>query len=94
MKDVLQCLAENVCGGERACVETVKSPFSVCLIVPLGFALKLQPVAPCLFILSSAILPNAMSEWGMGPEDLQRSLPASIALMQMCRDAYKGSWKE
>lgn len=53
------CLAENACG---ACVETVKPPFSAWFIVPLGFALKLHPVAPCLFILCLAIPPNAMFE--------------------------------
>lgn len=34
----------------RACVETIKPPFSVSFIAPLGFALNLCSVAPCLFV--------------------------------------------
>lgn len=62
----------------KACVGTINPPFSVCFIVPLGFALKIHSVAPYLFILSLAALGNVKSEQWMWLGDLQRFLPASI----------------
>lgn len=40
-------------GGERACAETVKSPFSVRFIVPLGSALK-----PCSTLFVYIVFSN------------------------------------